>query len=255
MADTIATLAAPVLSAEQQAQLYLQQQLSALAHKHVSVSYTLIGVLVVVLGLAGLGGWLALKFADKQIARAEATEQRFEQAQKDFQTQLATNTAQRAADTQQQGVIVKVVDTRDKSTDAKIQYVLQPKTPQQALTDLNEAYTGTVDFSNTPVTPDGLLSFRVNAVQQFSATKIDRDRLSADLSSYKGLLNLEQNKTTTLTADLTKSETTLAACQLTVTAYKKAATLSKFRKFLNGAEKAGLLMLGAVAGYEIGHKL
>lgn len=255
MTETNATPAVPVLSAEQQAQIYFQQQLSTLAHKHVTVSYTLIAVLVVVLGLAGFGGWLALKFADKQIARAEATEQRFEQAQKDFQTQLAANSAQRAADTQQQAAIVKIVDTRDKGADAKIQYVLQPKTPQQALTDLGEAYAGSIDLSNTPVTPDNYLSFPVKTVQQFSATKIDRDRLFADRDDIKKQLFLEQDKTKTLTADLKKSEDTLGTCKQTVADYKKAATVSKFRKFLGGAEKVGLLALGAVAGYKLGHVL
>ena len=256
MAESNVTPVVPVLSTEQQAQLYLQQQLSTLAHKHVTVSYTLIGVLVVVLGLAGFGGWVAVKFADKQLARAEAQQQRFEQQEKDYRTQLAANSAQRTADAQQQAVIVKVVDTRDKSTDAKIQYVLQPKTPQQALTDLNDAYAGSIDLSNTPVTPDNLLlSFSVPTVQKFSATKLDRDRLSADLSNYKGLLKIEQDKTTSLTADLGTVNGTLATCKTTVQTYEKAAKVGRFKKFLHAAGGTAVTIGAAVIGFELGHKL
>lgn len=255
-ATLITAPAAAVLTPEQQIQAVLVSQLSALAHKHATVSYGLIAVLVVFLALAGLGGYFGLKLYDKEIARAEAANQRYEQDKKELATELATNTAQRATDTQQQGVIVKVVHDTDSSTDAKIAQVLQPKTPQEALSDLDSAYSGSLDLKNTPVDPAGsTLTFSIPTVQQFSATKLDRNRLSADLSNYQGLLKLEQDKTTTLTADLKKSGDTLGTCQTTVDDYKKAAKVGKFKKFLHGAGVTTVAIVAAVVGYEIGHKL
>lgn len=230
----------------------LQTEVSALAQKHITVSYLLVAVLVVVLGLASVGGYLAFKFADRQIARAEVSEQRFEAAQKDFQKQLADNTAQRAQDTKQQDVIVKVVDTRDATADKTINQVLSPATtPQDALTGLGSAYKGTLELSQTAVTPDGKLSFPLHAVQEFTATKIDRDRLFADRDDIKTALGLEQDKTKSLTADLTGAKGTLSDCQDTVKKYKSAAKASVFKRVVKGA---GIAVLVAASFY-LGHKL
>lgn len=243
-----------VLTAEQQAQLYLHQQLSALAQKHVTVSYTLIGALVLLMLLLGAGGYIGLKFADKQLARAEASEQRFQQAQKDLQSQITAHDAQRSDDTQKQNVIVKVVHDTDTSTDAKIAQVLQPKTAQQALSDLDDAYGSELNLKDTPLNGN-LLSFPVTTVQQFSASKLDRDRLSADLNNYKGLLTFEQDKTKTLTADLGKANGTLTVCQQTVEDYKKAAKVGRLKKFLHAAGGTAVTIGAAVFGFELGHRL
>lgn len=246
---------ATTLTAEQQAQLYLQQQFSALAHKHVTVSYTVIGVLVLVLALAGVGGWLALKFADKQIERAEAAEQRFEQSTKDLQTQLAASQTQRAADSAKQDVIVKVVHDTDAATDTKIQDVTKPGvTATQAVSDLDSAYHGGLNLSGTPVTADGA-SFSTPTVQQFTATKLDRDRLSTDLTNYQGLLTIEQDKTKSLTTDLTSCQAVVKKGQDAVKEDKKAIVVTKWKKFLNGAKETVIVVGSIVAGVELGKRL
>jgi hypothetical protein len=240
------------LTPEQQVQALLHQQIANLSSHHVAVSYTLILVLVFVLGLAGFGGWIGLKFADKQIARAEAAEERSEQLVKSFQQQLAENSAQRAQDTKQQQAIVKIIDTRDTSTDTKITQVLSPTVnAPQAITDLNDAYKGQFDFKNTPITTDGRLTFPVPMVQQFSATKIDRDRLFADREDIKSAFALEQNKTKTLNSDLKACQNTLDGDEKTIKEWKKAAKDSRFKKVIKGV---GVVALAIGAAY-LGHKL
>lgn len=237
---------------EQEVKDYATAQMSSLAHKHVNVSFLLIAVLVVVLGLASVGGYIAVKFADRQIARAEASEQRLVAAQQVFEKQLADNTAQRAQDTKQQAVIVKVVHDRDTSTDAVIAQALRPaKTPEAALTDLEGAYKGTLPADNVSVLADSRLVFPVPLVQQFTATKYDRDRLFADRDDIKAALGLEQDKTKTLTADLAGAQGTLKDCQDTVKKWKDAAKASRFKKFFKGA---GTVVAVIAAAY-IGHKL
>lgn len=241
---------------EQQALTLLHQQITKLSSHHVTVSYTLIAVLAGVIALAGVGGWLGLKFADRQIARAEAAEKRSEQLVQNFEQQLKQDTAQRDQDTKQQQAIVKIVDTRDQSTDSKIQQVLSPKVDaQQAITDLNNAYAGQLSLAGTPVTPDNRISFTVPTVQQFSATKIDRDRLFADRTDIQRSLSLEQDKTKTLNNDLLSCQVSLTGDEKTIKEWKSAAKKSKFRKFLDGAKTAAEIGVALVAGYEIGHRL
>lgn len=227
---------------------------SVLAAKHVTVSYFLIAVLVAILGLCSFGGYLAFKFADAQLARAEASEQRFEAAQKSWQDQLRTDAAQRQQATAQQQIIVKVVHDRDVAADNTVAQVLSPgKTAQVAIVDLGAAYKGLVHGIQQAVpSADGdSIAFPVPVVQQFTATKIDRDRLAADLGDTKNTLTLEEVKTATLTTDLTGAQKTLSDCQDTVKKYKGAAKAGLFKRVVKGAGVVALVIAAAYAGHKL----
>jgi hypothetical protein len=236
----------------QSVQVDLNNAIIALAHKHASVSFTLIGVLVLVLGLAGVGGYIALKFADAQLARAQQLETKYDADRKVWQDQLAVSEAARAQATTQQQAIVKVVDTRDKTTDKAITDALKPDATLPAVElGLRSAYKADPLFQ-APLPLNGVyVELGQAQAQALTATKLDRDRLFLDLADEKNVFNLEQQKNSSLSSDLDKCKVDNAEAGKVIAAYKKAAYRSKFQKFLSGAEKVGLF----VGGMYLGHKL
>lgn len=243
-------IAKPAVVATPQADV--NAALVALAHAHASVSYWLIGVVVLVLALAGAGGYLGLRFADAQLARAEKMEATYDADRKAWQTELAASEAARSAATAQQQVIVKVIHDRDTTAAATI---AQVTAPNQSLPDvesaLRKAYGGAAPFDATLPLNGVYIETTANQVQQLTATAIDRDRLSGDLIDTQKTLALETTKTVSLTTDLSGCVSTLSESNKVIASYKSAAKLSRWRKFLGGAEKA-LILAG---GIYIGHKL
>jgi hypothetical protein len=233
-------------------QAQMLAHITELGHRHVTLSYTVIGVLVLVLLLCGVGGYIGLRSYEAQMQRAEVLEKRYLDDRKTLEDQLTKSVEQRAADTQKQSVIVKVVHDRDTTTDAHIAAVTAPgKAPLDALRDLSEAYKGTIPVSPLAVTTDGQLVFPVLTVQGFTGTKLDRDRLDADLTAEKTLFSLEQGKTTTLTADLVQCKKTVDDAKPAIDAYKKIAKHSKLKKFFGGAAKVGIFLAGVYAGRKL----
>lgn len=223
--------------------------ISALSHRNVTLNYAVVGVLMVVLAVCGLGGFFAYSLYQKQLARAEAQEQRYDADRKVLTDQLAQTKTVVAADAKAQAVIVKVVHDRDASADKQIAAVTAPgKSPVDAITDLNAAYKGTLPAQ---ITPDAQLAFPIPTVQTFTATKLDRDRLDADLGASENLLKLEKDKTTRLAADLTTSAATLKDAQKTIADYKHVAEKSGFHKFMGGVAKVGIFVGGVLLGSKV----
>lgn len=230
----------------------LVAHISALSKHHLSLSFGVIGVLVLVLAVMCVGGYLGLRSYEAQMARAEAKEQVYNADKKDLTAQLIASKNVQDTATKAQQVIVKVVHDRDTKADAAIAAVTSPnKTAQEALSDLSAAYHGAIAVDTNAVAPDGRLMFPVFTVQGFTATRIDRDRLSDDLKSSADNLKQEQSKTASLTLDVAKANKTVADAQPAIDAYKKIAKHSALRKFGAGAFKVGVFF----AGVYLGHKL
>jgi hypothetical protein len=241
-----------MLTPEQELQAQFTTQFAALAHKHATVSYGLIGVLVVVLILAGVGGFIALKFADAQIARAEKQEQQYNADRKSWQDQLAASAAQRAAETTQQTAIVKIVDTRDKVADKAISAALKPgATAKQAADGLAASYSDLPAFGPVTALGDNIVQLSVPQAQQATASRIDQVRLQADLNDEVNLFTLEKAKTLSLSNDLASCTTLNTESGKVIAAYKKAAKASRLKKFLGGATKVAIF----IGGVYFGHKL
>lgn len=231
------------------APLTLEQQFAALAHRQVSVSYALVFVLLFIISLASAGAWFGLKMWDAQMARAEKQESKYDDDRKAFADALAANVAQRSKDTSQQQATIKIVDTRDKSTDAQIAQVLRPDASLATIAaGLTLAYSATPAFGQVSVSPDGLVALSGPQAQQATATKLDADRLTLDLVDEKKLLGLEQDKTGLLAKDLSTCQANGKEAQKVIADYKAIAKVSKWKKILHGAE-AGL---GVAAGIAFG---
>lgn len=234
----------------------LQAEIAALASKHVTVSYTLVGVIVLVLALAGAGGWYALRMFDKQLARAEAAEARYDTDRKQFADLLAADATTRAKSQTQQVALATTGEARDKKADEAIQVAVKPDaTLATTAAGLTSAYSDVVGFGQVDVLPgsDALhgpgIELAGHQAQQVTAYKIDRDRLSADLSDLRTSYTLEQTSNSSLTNDLAQCKDLNAKSDKVIAGYKKLAKKTKWKTFLSGAKKAvviGALVVTAV---------
>ena len=250
----------------------LMQQTQSLAHKHVTVSYLLIAVLLFVLSCGGVGAYFAAKWVDRALARAEKSEQLYladkkvsDQAISDLKGQLADSEKARAASDQKIADLQKSITSIQTNANNQIQNALKPgKTASEAYADVKSVYK---DKISTPVTivesPDKteqLLAFRVPDVQQFTAAKIDDDAQKLIVIAKDGVIAEKQTQIDGLKSDLAKSNDALGKLQVTeaqehdaLEKYKKVAKKTKWQKILGGM-KTGVEIGGAIVfGYEIGH--
>lgn len=235
----------------------LQAQFSSLAHKHLTVSYTLVGIIVLILALAGGGGYLALRAFDAQLARAEAREASYDVDRKAFVDHLAADAADRTRNQAAQVVLARNISNRDTKADQAIQVAVKPDASLESTASaLTDAYSDVVGFGHVDVLPDSTtlhgagIELAGHQAQQIVAYKIDRDRLSADLGDLRTSYTLEQASNTSLSNDLVQCKDLSVKAEAVIAGYKKIAKRGKFRVFLGGAEKV-LLVAG---GMYLGHK-
>lgn len=225
---------------------HLQAQFVALAHKHASVSFWLIGTLVLVMGLMGFGGYEALKSFDAQLARAEQREAQYNTDRKTWQDALAQHDAERVADATKIASLEAQVAARDKKP-------LPPPvtTPDEAVAGLQAAYSDVPAFGAPQATPDGKVAVNVPQAQILITTKLDLNRLKLDLTDEKAIVDLQKQTNASLSKDLTGCQALNVEANKTIADYKKLAKKSRWQKFLSGAEKVGLVLGGMYVGHKI----
>lgn len=245
----------------------VQSEVSTLAHRHVTLSYLLVGVLVLTLALAAFGGWLSVKAYERALQRAEAAEaisqqreQAFNSQYKAFTDQLAQNEANRAKEQTQQAALLAGIVARDRQPiPVVIDSGLKPGAGVNLVAPaLQQAYSDVPAFGQVSVSPDGNLAINASQGQFLVKNKVDLDRLSLDFKDLQSVSDLQKAQIGSLNTDLTSCQTGLtdakaavAADDKTIKDYKKAAEKTKFQKFLSGAEKV-LIFAG---GIYLGHKL
>lgn len=215
------------------------QLIATLATKHASVSYLLIAIIVIVLLLAGVGGYISLKLYDAQLARAEKQEAIYNQNRKDFLTQLQVHDAERDAIVAEQNRVIATMAQRDRQAASQVAAVNQITTEPEAVKALNLAYHFVFDPKSIP------------QLNLLTVTKIEHDQVQGDLNDETALYNSEKQKTMSLTSDLASCQKTGVEAQKTIDDFKKLAKKSKFKKFLDGALKVSIF----VGGVALGRKL
>jgi len=227
----------------------IKEGLSALSKRQATVSYGLIGILLVVLALAGLGAYLGASWSDKLFARAEKQEQVFKDTLKLYQDELSIHRAERERMSQQQGAIGTRIIYRDREAEQTKAEVVAPKPIQDVAKDAEK------HLNELPeITPTLRLAFYPPTVQGFIVNKIERDQFAANNTDLKEVLRLEQEKTISLNKDLGAANKTLGEAGKTITDYKRAAKASKFKRILRGALTAGALAGAGYAGYKLGRR-
>jgi hypothetical protein len=263
--------------------------LNKMANHHITINYIVVGILLLVLAFAGIGAWVGLKGYEKLMERAEASEklmvqyeqgwqasqQQVKAANDLYQKEAAAHAADRAADAQKLLGLTQAMQALDARTTQQMAQVLAPgKSAQDAFSDLGGAYKGTAGISfglnlSKDLTGEQLLGFRVPEVQQFTATKLDRDRLFSDDASLTQKLALTQKDLDSTGSDLKNLQASYAVlkdsddklqlanaqCQKTVTAYKKVAIKSRWQKIWAGTKKGAEIAGALLAGYELGKHL
>jgi hypothetical protein len=230
----------------------LHNHIAALAHRHASVSYLLIGVLFLVLALCGVGGYVAVKLADERIAHAEKTDQAFEAKKNDTDVQLKTSAHERDQMRAKQTLLEAQLAARDKKAAADAAKALDPKADMATIqTGVSGAYINDALFKRPLPIFNGMFQVTGQQIQRFTATKIERDQYAGDVVTLRSDLDLANGRTDSCQKDLTKEKGTTAACEKVKKEWKGAAKASKFKRFLGGAEKVGLF----VAGLAVAHAL
>lgn len=240
-------------------QAYLQNhtdafktELKTISQRHVVMNLGVIAVLALILITGLLAGRHALNSFDSQLAKADTRYEQYVTDNKALKARLdaSDNKIQFLAD--QQAKQQKSIDKRDTTTNKKIDDVKSPdKTNQQAADDLVSAY-GSEPFVNWNILDQlGHFSFSKPQVQMFTVTKLDRDRLFADYAERGKQLDEEKQKTADLADDKKRLKKSNDQADASLQQYKSLAEKSKFRKFLDGAEKVGIFIGGVYLGKKL----
>jgi hypothetical protein len=220
-------------------------------HAHsVKVSYFLVGIIVLVLGLATVGGYLGVQAFNRAEARADAQAALYHQDSLAWQENLKQSEAAREASAEQVASLEAQIAKRDaKPLPVPIQAGLKPDaTIQTVITALQTAYGPSMVPTSTP---DGNVALSVPNAQQTIQARVDADRLKADLDDEKAVVSLQTGSISSLNNNLNQCISLNTEAKKTITDYQKAAGRTRFQKFLNGAEKVGLLIAGGVIGHSL----
>jgi hypothetical protein len=233
---------------------YVSSQLAALAHKHAHVSYLLVGVLVLVLGLMGAGGYLAVKSFDAAEARAE---QRYEKGEADraiLEKRLEATQQLIITLSQQQAQHTQAVVKRNKTADDDIKTYTEPSRDEKDVRlDVAKVYGLEEPYPYIYLKDDPhTFIFTKANVQEFVATRIDRDRLRENLKDVQTNLALEQQKTAALTVSLTDAETQAVEDKKTIAEFRKVVHKGKFARFFGGVKTGAVFTAGFVSGLVVG---
>lgn len=222
-------------------------QIKAFQGHMLTIHLSLVLLILSVLTLGGFFIHMEMKSYDKALGTANAANQQLVQTMKDMQAQWVAHENERDQNDKQVQVIDRTITVHDQVAQQQVEKVTNPDNPLQIVQfDADnvlkvQAYTE----------PDERLGFDKPSVQGFIATKIDHDRLQQDLTDKDKQLTLEINTADSLKADLGQAKDALNQCQQVVTDYKKAAKKSKWKVFLDGAEKAVLFAGGVALGAHI----
>jgi hypothetical protein len=203
--------------------------------------------LVLSFGIYGWNHWLD-KSATDATTKADIAEQAAAQSKSVADTALAQLAAQQASFNQAEQArqtfevsLVVAIASRDAASATRVKAVEAPKTPTQAVTDVQSAYVLPIPIT---VTSDGADVPTVD-LQLFTATKIDGDTCTDDLQDTRtqlssttagltqatGLLATKDKAITDLQDEITTDNTAHAA---EVKQLKADARKSKFHWFLTG---------------------
>jgi hypothetical protein len=159
------------------------------AHENIAIA-----VLVLALGIYGFNRWddKSVNDAKAQIAIAQTAQAQQDASVKALQAQLTSQTQQFAASQAEMKTeilsIVSAIAQRDAATQSKVVSVSAPKTPTQAVVDLQATYT-----LNAPVTvTETGADIPTVDIQQFTVAKLEGDTAASDLKDTESELTVTQ---------------------------------------------------------------
>jgi hypothetical protein len=163
------------------------------AHENIAIA-----VLALVLGLYGFNRWTekSVNDAKAQVAIAQTAQAQQDASVKALQAQLTAQTQQFAASQTEMKTeilsLVSAIAQRDAATQSKVVEVSAPKTPTQAIVDLQAAYN-----LPAPVTVTGTgADIPTIDIQQFTVAKLEGVTAASDLKDTVSELTVTQGNLT-----------------------------------------------------------
>lgn len=221
----------------------------------------IIVAMVLAVGAFGLNKWLDKSAIDSSNKAAVA--QQIATVQHEADVKIAAAIAQQTAlfnqeqqvRDQQMASLVAAVASRDAASNQRVIVVQQPKTPTQAVVDLQAAYP---KLPNAPIVTDAGATVTTADIQQFTVAKIEGDTAKADLVDTKkeldtttqglvsstALVGALQNQVTGLQTEIKDNNT---ASKTEIASVKAAARKSKLAWFKGG------VVVGFIGGLVVGH--
>lgn len=228
----------------------IHQSFSSLSHRTLTLSYGLVATLVLVLALAGFGGYIQYKMFQGAMAKAEAQEQLYKTQLEAFKQDLAQHDAQRQVDAQRISDLQAQINRRANTPPPPV--ISEGLKAAASTENVIKALIAAYGPEMTPSTVnDNMIALSVPNAQETISAKVNLDRDEADIQDYKGIIGAQSASISSLNNDLHQCNDLLGTANKTIADYKKAANKTKWQKFLQGAEK----VLIGVGGFALGHAL
>lgn len=233
---------------EQQLVTNIHTEFSTLAKKQVTVSYTLIGILFLVLSLFGGVEYLQLKQYDKLETKAEQQEQKYEASQQAFLAQIKAHDDERDAALAQVTNLQAQIAARAKSSPPPVvQTGLKPTaTPTEIEAGLVSLFP---DWKSVIIAPDSNLELTDKQSQDVISRVYEGDRAKLDLNDTTTMFNLEKKALDDTTSDLKSCRDLNAVANKTIADYKSVSKKSKWQKLYSGIKIAGAIVAAAAIGH------
>lgn len=186
------------------------------------------------LGIWGFNKWVDVSAhnADTAAAVAKTAQATADAQAKAYQDYIAKQTAlyeaDRAASDAKILTLMQTIASRDAKAATAVQQAQQPKTPTQAVTDLETAYT----LPAPVVTTDTGATVPTADLQLFTVTKIQGDTCQADLTDTKEAVTTSQAETESAQKMVTDLQGQVKQDAVTLAAHDKdaAAQIDKVKK-------------------------
>ena len=175
-------------------------------------------IIAVALSFAFVGTTKYLDYASHKADIEATTSAKTAEIQKQYVDQLTQTVAQhdaaaaqeRAASDAEIAALVQTVVARDAATAKKVADVTQTTDPIIAVNNLASAYAPYSFGDPIPVSNNGRIGFTVADVNLFTATKIQSDTCSADLTDTKTQLTDSQKNTASALSQVTDRDKLIA---------------------------------------------
>lgn len=260
----------------------LQNSLASLAHKHVHVSYVIVGIAALLIVAMCVAGWYATKIYGMEVERAEAAQKaaavseqlimqyklQSDEEHQQFLAQLAANEAARRASAQRIANLEnQIADLRTQLAKTLSNILAPGKTAREAYDDASAHYPTLKSPFASSKSAEGneQLTFLVPDVQQFTAAKVRLDEADKELVIKDSQLGEAKSSLALFQADLNRSRSDYSALQQTyeqcdrtvkdknvaIDKANRALHRGKWQRFRDGAIKVGLAVGGALIGHAL----
>src|SRR5271157_1905486 len=231
----------------------IQSEVAALAHRHLSLTFGLVGTLVLMMVLMGFGGYLGLKAFDAQLARQELKDAQYQQDRTTFLSTLQAHDAERLADAKKIAELEAQIKQRDsKPLPPAVDNGLKPDaTLPEVEFGLRTAFNDVPGF-NLPLPLVGpYIELTAPQAQAVTRSKVEGDKAKGDLGDQKSINSLLDSANSSLTNDLNSCKALNVQANKDIAGYKKLAVRSRWQKFVGGMEKVLIFGAGAYMGHKI----